>query len=126
MCSVVALEVLLRHGLEYMDSNTHRALASSCKAVNVEVRRHLEKKTGQVISSGSFDDDAVYSIPDSDDEIQCVQVVFRTLTFSVRFPSDELRGQCWRCGRWTSVELLHAVGYSVPVAALCHPCLHDD
>ena len=50
MCSVVVLEVLLRHGLDFMNSNTHLALAASSTAVNVEVRRHLEAKIAQVIT----------------------------------------------------------------------------
>ena len=125
MCSVVVLEVLLRHGLDFMNSDTHLALAASSTVVNVEVRRHLEAKIAQVISFGSFDVDAVYVVPDSDEEIEAVQTVFRTLNFVRSSPAD-LRGQCWRCGRQASVELLYAVGFSVPVAALCRPCLYDD
>ena len=125
MCNVVLLELILRHGLEFMESNTHLVLASSCKDVNVEVRRHLETKTGQVISYGNFADDAVYSVADSDEEIRSVQLVFRTVNFWRSSPED-MRGQCWRCGRQESVELLYAIGFSVPVAVLCRPCLYDD
>ena len=83
MCSVVVLEVLLRHGLDFMNSDAHLALAASSTVVNVEVRRHLEAKIAQVISSGSFDVDAVYVVPDSDEELQA-------LTYDFLFPDDEV------------------------------------
>ena len=82
MCSVVVLEMFLRHGLDFIISDTHLALAASSTAVNVEVRRHLEAKIALVISFGSFDVDTVYVVPDSDEELQA-------LTYDFLFPDDD-------------------------------------
>ena len=83
MCSVIVLEMFLRHGLDFIISDTHLALAASSTAVNVEVRRHLEAKIALVISFGSFDVDTVYVVPDIDEELQA-------LTYDFLFPDDEV------------------------------------